>query len=121
MVRPWPFSSTSPEGVEKWAIRRDRTLEIGEEVVAKIVLNVARGADDDFAGDVKKDGGEDGDDEQAKRVVDDLGLGEAVLHIVDGAADDQRDENLDDVVADDGYAAPGEALPVSPEVWEERS
>ncbi len=59
-----------------------------------------------------------GDDEEAEGVVDDFGLGEAVLHVVDGAADDERDENLDDVIEDDRYAAPGEALPVAPEVWE---
>jgi hypothetical protein len=48
----------------------------------------------------------------------DLGLGETVLHVVDGAADDERDKNLDDVIEDDCYAAPGETLPVSLEVRE---
>ena len=49
-------------------------------------------------------------------MVDDLGFGDAVPHVVDGVADDDRDQHLDDVVEDDGDAAPGEILPVAPEV-----
>ncbi len=47
---------------------------------------------------------------------EDLLLGDAVAHVVDGVADDDGDEDLDDVVEDDGDAAPGEVLPVAPEV-----
>ena len=39
---------------------------------------------------------------------DDLLLGDAVAHVVDGVADDERDEDLDDVVEDDRDPAPGE-------------
>ena len=49
-----------------------------------------------------------------------FGLGDAVLHVVDGVADDDGDENLDDVVEDDRDPAPGEMLPISPEVGSER-
>ena len=54
-------------------------------------------------------------------MVDDLSFGETVLHVVNGAADDEGDKDFDYVVEDDRYAAPGETLPVSPEVWEQRS
>ena len=63
-------------------------FEVGEEVVAEVELDLARGADDDLAGDVEEDGRERGDQQQAQRVVDDLGLGDAVLHVVDGMADE---------------------------------
>ena len=44
-------------------------LEVGEEVVAQVELDLARGADDDLARDVEEDGGERGDQQQAQRVV----------------------------------------------------
>ncbi len=37
-------------------------FEVGEEVVAEVELDLARGADDDLAGDVEEDGGEGGDE-----------------------------------------------------------
>ena len=53
--------------------------------------------------------------------MEDLGFGDAVLHVVDGVADDDGDEDFDDVVEDDRDPAPGEMLPISPEVGCERS
>ena len=49
-------------------------------------------------------------------MVDNLGFGDAVLHVVDGVTDDDGDEHLDGVVEDDCDPAPGEMLPISPEV-----
>ena len=94
-------------------------FEVGEEVVAQIELDLARGADDDLAGDVEEDGGERGDQSRRSGVVDDLGFGDAVLHVVDGVADDEREELRDDVVDDDRDPTPGEVLPVALEVGEE--
>ena len=48
--------------------------------------------------------------------MDDLGFGDAVLHVVDGVANDKGDEDFDDVVKDDRDPTPGEILPVSTEV-----
>ncbi len=96
-------------------------FEVGEEVVAEVELDLARGADDDLAGDVEEDGGERGDEQQAQRVVEDLGFGDAVLHVVDGVADDEREQDADDVVEDDRDASPGEVLPVALEVGNEWS
>jgi len=42
-----------------------------------------------------------------------------VAHVVDGVADDERDEDLDGVVEENGDAAPGEGLPVALEVRDE--
>ena len=53
-------------------------------------------------------------------MVEDLGFGDAVLHVVDGVADDDGDEDLNDVVENDRDPAPGEMLPISPEVGNER-
>ncbi len=96
---------------------RGLPCQIGEEVVAEVELDLTRGPDDDLASDVEKDGGQSGDQEEAQGMVEDLGLGEAVLHVVDGVADDEGEEDFDDVVEDDRDPAPGERLPVSPEVW----
>ncbi len=52
--------------------------------------------------------------------IEDFALGDAVLHVVDGVADDDGDENLDDVVKDGRDPTPGEVFPVSPEVGCER-
>ncbi len=49
-------------------------------------------------------------------MVDDLLLGDAVAHVVDGVADDEGEHDLDDVVEDDGHPTPGEVFPVAPEV-----
>jgi hypothetical protein len=53
-------------------------------------------------------------------VGEDLGFGDAVLHIVDGVADDDGDKDFNDVVENDRDPAPGEMLPISPEVGNER-
>ena len=95
-------------------------FEVGEDVVAEVELDLAGGSDDDLAGDVEEDGGERGDEEDAEGVEDDLLLGDAVAHVVDGVADDEGDEDLEDVVEDDRDPAPGEVLPVAPEVGVER-
>ena len=52
-------------------------FEVGEEVVAEVELDLAGGADDDLAGEIEGDGGDDGDGEDAEGVVLDLGGGEA--------------------------------------------
>ena len=42
-------------------------FEVGEEVVAEVELDLARGADDDLAGDVEEDRGERGDAARRRR------------------------------------------------------
>ena len=91
-------------------------LKVGEDVVAEVEFYLAGGSDDDLAGDVKEDRGAAGHGEDAEGVVDDLGLGDAEAEVIDRVADDQREEDGNDVVEDDGHAAPGELFPISPEV-----
>ncbi len=105
----------------RWKNSGGWRFEVGEEVVAEVELDLAGGADDDLAGEVEEDGGDDGDGKQAEGVVLDLGGGEAVLHVLDGVADEQRDHGLGGVVDDERETAPGEAPPVAAEVGEERS
>ena len=83
-------------------------FEVAEEIVTEVELDLAGGADDDLAGDVEEDGGECGDEEEAEAVKEDFLLGDAVLHVVDGVADDGGDEHLDDVVKNGRNPAPGE-------------
>ncbi len=83
-------------------------LEVAEEVVAEVELDLAGGSDDDLTGDVEEDGGECGDEEEAEAVIEDFLLGDAVLHVVDGMADDGWNEHLDDVVKNGRNPAPGE-------------
>jgi hypothetical protein len=66
-------------------------FEVGEEVVAEIELNLARGPNEDLARDVEEDGGARGDQDQAQAVVDNLCLSDAVLHVVEGVTDDGWD------------------------------
>ncbi len=47
-------------------------LEVGEEIVAEVELDLARGADEDLAGDEEEDGGGGGDGEQAEGVEEKL-------------------------------------------------
>src|ERR1035438_2399170 len=44
----------------------------------EIELDLARGADDDLAGDVEEDRGERGDQQQAQAVVDDFGVSDEI-------------------------------------------
>src|ERR1700748_641402 len=76
-------------------------FEVAEEVVAEIELDLARGPDDDLPGDVEEYGGQGCDNKQAKGVMDDFGFCDAVLHVIDGVADDDGNEDLDGVVEDD--------------------
>ena len=48
--------------------------------------------------------------------MDYLAFGDAVLHVVDGVADNERDKDFDDVIKDDRDPTPGEILPISTEV-----
>ena len=80
-------------------------FEVGEEVVAEVELDLAGGADDDLAGEIEGDGGDDGDGEDAEGVVLDLGGGEAFLDVTGGAADEQRDHGLGGVVDDERETA----------------
>src|SRR5665213_2890919 len=96
--------------------------EVLEHVVAEIELDLARGADDDLAGDVEEDAGQRGDEQKPQRVVDDARFGDAiVLHVVHGVADDERQQHADDVIGDDGDCSPCEVLPVTAQIGEERS
>jgi hypothetical protein len=91
-------------------------LEVAEEIVAEVELDLAGGSDDDLAGDVEEDSRESGDEQEAEAVEEDLLLGDAVLHVVDGVADDGGEKYLDYVVKNSRNPAPGERFPVSPEV-----
>ena len=96
-------------------------FEMGEEIVAKVELDLARGADDDLAGEVEKDGRDDSYCEQAQCVVLERGAGEVVLDVAGGVADEQRHQNLGEVVDDERKTAPDVALPVTTEVGKERA
>ena len=96
-------------------------FEVREEIVAEVELDLAGGADDDLAGEVEGDGGNDGNGEDAKGVVLDLRGGEALLDVAGGATDEQRDHGLGGVVDDERETAPGEAPPIAEEVRKERS
>ncbi len=87
---------------------RRLALEVGEEVVAEVELDLAGCSDDHLARDVEEEPGDSGDDEKADGVEEDLLLGEAMAHVVDGVADDDGHEHLEDVVDDVGDATPGE-------------
>ncbi len=82
-------------------------FKVGEEVVAQVELDLARGPDDDLTGDIEEDRRAGGDEKKPQRVKEDLLLRDAVTHIVDGVTDDDGDQHLEDVIEDDGDAAPG--------------
>ena len=73
-------------------------LKVSEEVVAKIEFDIAADADDDVAGQELKDAFEEGDADDEQRVDEQLMAGDAGVEVVDGAADDLREENPDSVV-----------------------
>jgi len=96
-------------------------LEVGEEIVAQIELNVAGDADEDPAREKEEDALERGDSQQQKRIVQNFGAGDAVLHIIYGAADDERKEDPEAVGEQNGDAAPEQAHAIALEVRNERS
>ena len=96
-------------------------FEVSEEIVAEVELDLARGADEDLAGEIEKDSRDDGDGEQAQRVVLERGAGEVVLDVAGGVADEQRDQDLGEVVDDQRETAPDVALPVAAKIGKERA
>ncbi len=76
-------------------------FEVREEVVAEVELDLAGGADDDLAGEIEGDGGNDGDGEDAERVVLDLGGREVGLDVAGGVTDEQWNHGLGGVVDDE--------------------
>ena len=87
---------------------RGLPLKICEEIVAEVELDLAGGSDDDLAGDVEEDRRKRGDEQEAEGMMEDYALGEVVLHVVNGVADDGWEQHLDDVVENDRNPAPGE-------------
>ena len=94
-------------------------FEVAEEIVAEVELDLARGADDDLPVEIEEDGARDGDEQKKLCLMGDAGGIEAAAHVIDGDADDERDEDLGAVVQERGEAAPGEAGPVPLEVGRE--
>ena len=94
-------------------------LEIGEDVVAEVVFDFAGGADDDLAGDVEEDAGDGREADELGGVKKDFVRGGGVAEVVDGLADNNGKDGAYGVVDDDGDAAPGELVPVTPKVGEE--
>ena len=96
-------------------------FEVGEHVVAQVELNLTGSANQHLAGDVEKDCGTRSYQHQAHAVVDDLGGGDAMLHIVQRMTDDGRNQDAENIVKNDRYASPGEVLPIAFQVRRERS
>ena len=74
-------------------------LEMGEQVVAQVEFDLARDANQDPAREELEDGFGAGDGEQPSGIGQQLMHSDALVQVVDGAADDQREENPDAVVA----------------------
>ena len=94
-------------------------LEVGEQVVAEVEFDFARNADQDPAGQVLEDRLDAGDGEQHRRVGQQFVAGDALVQVVDGAADDQREQDPDAVVAEHAERADPEGGSVLAEVREQ--
>jgi hypothetical protein len=71
---------------------------MGEQIVAQIEFDFARDPDHDPASEKLEDGLDAGDRQQQERVGQQFVAGDALVKIVDGAANDQREENPNPVV-----------------------
>src|ERR1019366_4225540 len=95
-------------------------LQMGEQVVAQIEFNFARDPDQDPAGEELENGFGPGDRQQQGRVRQQFVACDAQVKVVNGAADDQREENPDPVVAHDEQSADPEGQLVLAEIGEQR-
>ena len=77
-------------------------LQVVEEVVAQVELDLAGDADDDPAGAEEEDALDGGDSDQQPGIEQDLLPGDALVEIVDGNANDLREEDPDGVRDHDG-------------------
>ena len=96
-------------------------LQVGEQIVAQVELDLARDADQDPAGQELENGFGAGDRQQQSRVGEQLVAGDAEVQVVDGAADDQRKQNPDAVVAQHAERADPEGQPVLAEIGKQRA
>jgi antitoxin component HigA of HigAB toxin-antitoxin module len=69
-------------------------LEVGEEVVAQVVFDLARRADDDLPRDVQEHSRSCGDSQQAHGMEENLLLCRAVPQVINCMTDDDRDQHL---------------------------
>src|SRR5450759_1731209 len=95
-------------------------LQMGEQVVAQIEFNFARDPDQDPAGKELENGFGSGDRQQQGRVGEQFVAGDPEVKVVNGAADDQREENPDAVVAHDEQSADPEGQLVLAQIGEQR-
>ena len=96
-------------------------FQVREHVVAQVELDLARGADDDLAGEIEADRGDDGNADQAQRVTLDGRDGEVMLNVAHGLANQQREDGLCGIVDDQRQTAEQKAAPVTAQIREERA
>ncbi len=90
-----------------------------EEVVAQVVFDLARHADDDPARQELEDALGERHADKLERVLEDLLLSDTRAHVVDGDAQDLGKEDPDGVVQQDRDSADDEAPLIAAEVGEE--
>jgi len=91
-------------------------LEAGEEVVADVVLDVARGADDDAAHQEQEEAADERGPEQQARIDEQLPPRDGLVQVVDGELEDPRSEQLERGRRDDTDEADDEGAPVTIDV-----
>ena len=87
-------------------------LQMCEQIVAQIEFNFARHPNQDPAGKELKNGLGSGDRQQQGRVREQLVACDPEVEVVNGAANDQREENPNSVVAQHAQSADPEGHPV---------
>jgi hypothetical protein len=96
--------------------RERKALEAAEEVVAQVVFDLARDADDDSAHQVAEDAANDGETEQEQGVVRQLAAGHPRGKIIDGVLQHPRRELLEAGGSGDAQKANREGAAVAGEV-----
>ena len=91
-------------------------LQRREEIVAKVVLEIARGADDDAAHQEPEEAAHHRQHEQRNGVLTDLAERQRALEVVDGVLEKPRPRQREHVGDDDTGEAEQERTPVFGEI-----
>ena len=91
-------------------------LERGEEIVAEVVLEIARRADDDAAHQEAEEAAHHGQQEQRDGILTDLAERQRALEVVDGILEKPRPRQREHVGDNDTGEAEQERTPVFGEI-----
>src|SRR5262249_59969227 len=100
-------------------IAERQLLEMREEVVAHVVFDIPRGADEDPAHQEAEHAADEADCQKSEPILDELGSGNAAGQVIDRVSENQWRDERDALRADDADEPDQEVAPIAENVGQE--